>query len=125
VIGIVGVGAFLGDVAATSETMFRHVDHAVSLVGPEHVGLGLDFLDNMPPTPTDAPLRAEGEEWPPKDIGWPADPAGAQIALDECRYFGPEQLVGLVETMLDHGYAEDAVRGIVGGNFKRVYEEFE
>ena len=42
VVGIVGIGAFLGDAHAKSETMFRHLDHVASLVGPEHVGGGID-----------------------------------------------------------------------------------
>jgi membrane dipeptidase len=121
-IGIVGVGAFIGDLRASTETMFRHVDHAVSLVGPEHVGIALDFVPNMPRPPGE-PVVEDGQEWPLHALAWP-DPA-VHRELHETHYFEPEQLVELVQSMLDHGYAVDAVRGILGGNFKRVYEEFE
>ena len=32
-IGVVGIGAFLGDAEAKAETVFRHIDHVVQLVG--------------------------------------------------------------------------------------------
>ena len=47
VVGIVGIGAFLGDPRAAAETMFRHLDHVVSLVGAEHAGIGTDFVKDM------------------------------------------------------------------------------
>ena len=40
-----GVGAFVGEPAGvTAETVFRHLDHVVSLVGPAHAALGLDYM---------------------------------------------------------------------------------
>src|SRR3546814_17186333 len=42
VVGINGIGLFLGD--TRTETMAAHVDHVAQMVGPRHVGLGLDFL---------------------------------------------------------------------------------
>ena len=38
------LGFFLGDNDNSTETIVRHIDHVASLVGPEHVGLGLDFV---------------------------------------------------------------------------------
>ena len=47
VVGINGVGIFLGANDARPETFVRHVDYVAQLVGPEHVGLGLDFMFDM------------------------------------------------------------------------------
>lgn len=110
VIGVVGIGAFLGDPEARTESLFRHVDYIVSLVGSEHVGLGTDFVKNMP-----AVWEAFRTQ---KDTAWP-DPTGTQLYEGGC--FQPEQLAELVEIMLAHGYPTEAIKGILGANFKRVY----
>lgn len=129
VIGVVGVGAFLGDAAARSETMFRHIDYIASLVGPEHVGLGTDYVrilplkDFLPEWEATSSIRS-ARSWPDSTDAW-TDPTGTQIAVEEGRCFAPEQLTELVAIMLEHGYAENVISGILGGNFKRVYREAE
>src|SRR5262249_9054446 len=44
VIGINGVGIFLGDNDASAAAMARPIDYAVQLVGPVHVGIGTDYV---------------------------------------------------------------------------------
>ncbi len=49
-----GVGRFLGDPAAGTAAIVRHIDYLVQRVGAEHVGLGIDYeydqgLDEDPP----------------------------------------------------------------------------
>ena len=114
VIGVVGIGAFLGDPEARTETMFRHLDHVVQLVGPAHAGIGTDFIDDM--TPTWAGVATA------RDSAW-RDPFGTQ--LYEGVAFAPEQLVELVEAMLGAGYDRAAIDGILGGNFHRIYKAIE
>jgi membrane dipeptidase len=110
VIGIVGIGAFLGDAEARTASLFRHVDYVAALVGPEHVGLGTDFVADMSST-WDAIRAAKSTAWP--------DPTGTQLYEGGC--VQPEELAELVAMMLAHGYPVDAVKGILGGNFRRVY----
>jgi membrane dipeptidase len=110
VMGVVGIGAFLGDPKARAETVFRHIDYIVQRVGPQHVGLGTDFVKDM------AGVWASFSKQ--KDVSWP-DPTGTQLYEGDC--FQPEQLPELVGVMLAHGYSTDAIKGILGGNFKRVY----
>jgi membrane dipeptidase len=127
VIGVVGVGAFLGDAHARSETMFRHIDYIATLVGPRHVGLGTDYVSIFPARDHAAKWAAipESEKsWPQEAFGWP-DPTGTQIPLEDSHCFRPEQLVELVDLMMSHGYAEDDIRGILGSNFRRVYATAE
>jgi membrane dipeptidase len=114
VIGVVGIGAFLGDAEARTESMFRHIDYIAERVGPQHVGLGTDYVRNMEPAWEF--VRTQ------KDTAWP-DPTGTQLYEGTC--FQPEQLLELVQMMLAHGYTTDAVRGILGANFKRVYATAE
>ena len=108
VIGINGVGEFLDDIDATSESMFRHLDYMVQLVGPEHVGIGLDFvldykkfwLSVMPETDT-----------------WPTLPGKKRIIT---KFAAPEQLIEITEHMLKKGYKESDIKKILGENFSRV-----
>lgn len=108
VIGVNGCGFFLGDMAGSVEAMFRHLDHIVSLAGPEHVGLALDYLDN--PKPFFDSQDANPSMWPLLD-GKP------HMRAD---YVLPEELLLLTDTMLRNGYSEQNVRGILGLNFLRV-----
>jgi membrane dipeptidase len=114
VVGVVGVGAFLGDAEAKAESMFRHIDYIASLVGPRHVGIGTDYMHDMP----------AAFEWmrTQKEIAWP-DPTGTQLYEGTC--FQPEQLNELVGIMLRSGYSIEVVKDILGGNFRRVYAAAE
>jgi len=110
VVGLVGIGAFIGDPQARADAVFRHIDYVASLVGPEHVGLGTDYVKDM-----DSIWRAIREA---KDTSWP-DPTGTQLYEGGC--FQPEQLRELVQVMLAHGYPKQVILGILGENFRRVY----
>lgn len=117
-VGVVGLGTFLGDPEMTSETMFRHIDHIATLVGAEHVGIGTDFVPYYPKRDHLEEWKLIAHEtWPDPAIAWP----GPDADLFDWGYFAPEQLPEVIEIMLDHGYSVDDVRGVVGGNFKRVY----
>ena len=43
VMGITGSNRFLGDDDTTTETFLRHLDYAVQLIGPEHVGISSGY----------------------------------------------------------------------------------
>jgi len=108
VIGINGVGFWVGDVDASTEAIFRCLDYTVELVGPEHVGLGFDYvhdLDGIMSAVRQAPLA------------WP-DFEGEPMVKHN--YAGSEQMVELVQMMLDHGYPDKTIVGILGENFARL-----
>ncbi len=125
VIGVVGLGNFLGDLVAKTESLFGHIDYIVNLVGPEHVGLGTDY---MPRSFYDKAARKELEKaqkpWPDPSIGWP-DPTGKQLPRGEGTCFQPEQITELAYLMLTRGYTRETVKGILGANFRRVYAAAE
>jgi membrane dipeptidase len=108
VIGVNGVGFFLGDGPAKVESMVAHIDYMCKLVGPEHVGIGLDY---------DPPGNAPGVDKPTSDKYWPARqyPGGIQTT-----FLGPEALPQIGRQLRARGYKEQAVRDILGGNFMRV-----
>lgn len=106
VVGINGVGIFLGDNDASTETVVRHIDYVASLVGPSHVGLGLDYVFDQQEL-LDY-LRGNPQVFTPQD------------SKDAPRFVAPEQIPGIAERLLRLGYSEQDVCGILGGNHLRV-----
>ncbi|HKF72723.1 MAG TPA: membrane dipeptidase [Stellaceae bacterium] len=109
VVGITGVGIFLGPKGPTVEHLVEHIDHMVELVGPEHVGFGMDSVLHVH-KPNQLFTRSR-EYWPERQ--YPDSGTG---------YVPPEEVPRLTQALLDRGYGEQDVRGILGGNFLRVAE---
>ena len=107
VVGINGDSAFLEPGTDLVPLMFRHVDHIVQLVGPDHVGFGLDYVYDM--EELDQYFKAHPEYWP-NDNG-----CGTPVTFLE-----PERIPDLVGVMIEHGYPREAVLKIIGGNHLRV-----
>ena len=107
VVGINGVGPFLGDDDTRSETVVRHVDHAVQEIGAQHVGLGLDYVFDQ--EEVDAGMAAMKDTFPP-ELGY-----GRGM-----HFVRPEQLEEIVEGLLRLGYADTDLAAILGGNWMRI-----
>jgi len=125
VIGVVGVGAYLGDEQARTETVFKHIDYLCQTVGPQAVGLGTDYVKILPASRYErewaaAANDADTRSWPEAGNAWP-DPPGKQLAVESTRCFAPSQLPELVSMMHARGYSKTNIRDILGGNFRRVY----
>ncbi|GAA0919306.1 dipeptidase [Virgisporangium ochraceum] len=107
VVGITGVGIFLGPNDASVDALVRHVDHAVDLVGPDHVGVSTDFpFDHED---FNRELRDNPHLFPDWFTRWgPID------------FMPPEHFLTIGTALRDRGYPPAAVEGIVGGNFRRV-----
>ncbi len=103
VIGVSGFGTYLDDLQVPAQAMFRQIDYLCELVGPAHVGLGLDFLRD--PQPLWEKMRANPQLWP---------------GVRESRFFPPEEIADLRGIMVNAGYSAVVVAGILGGNWKRV-----
>lgn len=109
VVSVVGIGDFLGDNDNRSQTVVRHIDYLVQMIGPEHVGLGLDYVFDEQEL-LDF-LRLNPQLFPP-------DKYSSGI-----RMVSPEQLPEIVRGLLDLGYAEADLHKILGGNHVRVAEQ--
>ena len=109
VIGICGVGMFLGANDASVETFVRHLEYAVELVGPKHVGIGTDYVFDL--SDLEAELARNPGLFPRKTISDPED------------FLPPERLRDVAETLLRNGHTTETVIDVLGGNFLRIAEQ--
>jgi membrane dipeptidase len=109
VVCINGVGQFLGPNDTRSETVVRHIDYVARLVGPDHVGLGLDYVFDR-------------EELKAYIAGNPAmfGEDSTAVAATGCDFVAPEQIPQIVEGLRSLGYADGDVRKILGLNLLRI-----
>lgn len=113
VVGLTGLNIFTGDDSACAEGYVRQIDYIVQLVGPAHVGFGFDYVHDLPTLARSA--QAQAAKWPPE--GGYSRSDIAQVEL--------ESLPLIVQRMLDLGYSEEAIRGILGANWLRVMRAVE
>ena len=116
VMGITGVRNFVkGSEPTTIEHFLDHYDHVTKLVGPQHLGIGsdidLDGYDDMPP-----------EEYKRLKAGY----KGSYAFRDKIDIEGvdhPKRVYDLTEGLIRRKYSDADIRGILGGNFRRVLAE--
>jgi membrane dipeptidase len=108
VIGVNGIGIFLGDNDDSTDALFAHLDHWVELVGVKHVGIGLDSVSD--PATLTAAVHRQSSKFP----------AGQGYEAPRLRVCTPEQIPQLTERMLAAGYGDDAIRAVLGGNWLRL-----
>jgi membrane dipeptidase len=116
-IGVVLVPFFLTkDPVATLDHFLRHVDHIVGLAGADHVGIATDWTPPMPPR-LQAMLTATMQSLgfrPEHRVDWGSSVEG---------FSRWEEWPNITGALLAHGYSDDEVRGIIGGNFVRIFRE--
>jgi membrane dipeptidase len=110
VVGINGVGIFLGHNDISSQTYARHVDHVVQLVGPAHVSIALDYVFDT----------RELEEHVEKMKA--TFPPGLGYELG-ARFVPPEQLEEIVATLQGWGYSDADLAALLGGNLLRLAQQ--
>jgi membrane dipeptidase len=107
-IGISGSSVYLGDWNDLAEGVFAHIDHFVQSIGPEHVGIGTDFVADAG---TVMRIFADRpDEWPPAAVG----------GFDKVTYLPPEDIWRVVARMTSAGYGDAVIAGILGGNYARI-----
>ncbi|MBM85323.1 MAG: membrane dipeptidase [Rhodospirillaceae bacterium] len=110
VVGVNGIGIFLGEDDICTATVADHVKYYVDLIGASHVGIGLDYFHGSAGSDDfNETLAGKPDFWPPEQY-----PGGA------VRCAAPSQLAELAGELLARGLCETAVAGILGGNFRRV-----
>jgi membrane dipeptidase len=118
IVGVNGIGVFLGQDDISSANMARHILHYVNLIGAKHVGLGVDYelsslshKDKESET-FDETLAENPDFWPPEQY-----PGGAVSCAS------PFQIHEITGILLSEGLKTKEVEGILGGNFRRIAEK--
>lgn len=107
VIGINGIGDFLGGIS--SELIVQNIEYVMNLVGPEHVGIGLDYVVDKQELMDY--ITGNPDVFPPEKFN------------DYLAFVEPEQFPEFTELLYQKGYSEQIISGILGGNFLRVAEK--
>lgn len=109
VIGINGMGIFLGDNDVSTKTLLKHICYVSELVGAEYVGFGFDYTPDVE-VDIGVILRSRPDYWP----------RGQAYDAPKIKHASPSQLPELVQGLLEYGFEEDEIRGFLGENFRRV-----
>lgn len=107
VVGINGIGLFLGAREPTADHVVRAIDHVVQLVGAEHAALALDYMFRK--GELQEPGRANPDLWPPE---WGYGSGAGTVPPEAI----PEIAAGLERL----GYGTAAIQGVMGENLMRV-----
>lgn len=103
-------GPFLTDEVPTLDRFLNHVEHAVGLLGPERVGLGTDFIDDVADVvdPIFTGLLVDWTQIPktaglqrPADFAALAEAAEKRFGADLARRILGDNLTEFICTMLD------------------------
>lgn len=110
VVGINGIGGFLGDGPASIARLVDHIEHVASLVGTDHVGLGLDYVFDK-------------QELVDYLAAMPDIFPDAESMEHATSMICPDRVANIAEELLARGADEASVRKILGENWLRVAGE--
>ena len=102
VLGVMAIRFFIDPDEPTLSRWVDHLDHAVSVMGIEHVGLGADFVDQV----VSLGLSPDGK---------------ASLGLEG--FSRPDEYPELVSALQDRGYEGERLGAIKSGNWLRVLRE--
>ncbi len=110
VVGMTGVGIFLGPNTPTLEAMSRHLEYAVELVGIDHVGVSSDF-------------SFDHEEFVVEIAASPELYDESYTRWGPIQWMPPETFVTLGAYLSGRGWSDPDIAAVLGGNFLRVASE--
>jgi membrane dipeptidase len=111
VINVNGLGSFLGANNDTStETFVRHVEYIAELVGPEHVGIGLDYVYDQ--SELDDIVKQRPDLFPPEK--------GYEKGL---QFVVPSRIPAIVTELVIRGWDQKDIKGLLGENNLRVAKQ--
>jgi membrane dipeptidase len=113
VLGMMALAFVVDPEAPTFSRWLDHVDHAVAVMGIEHVGLGADFVDQVTQTEQGHGL----DEVPPS----PVVITKSRLGLEG--FTGPEDYPALVAALRGRGYDGGRLEAIMSGNWLRILRE--
>jgi membrane dipeptidase len=108
---------------ARAADVVAHIEHALSVCGEDHVGIGTDGgttpVDNLQAYAAD--LRKEHERRVAQGVAAPGERVDTHPFVDDLR--GPDQFRKLARLLAVRGHGETRIAKILGGNFIRYARE--
>ena len=106
---------------STLDDFIDAIDDMVQRIGPDHVGFGIDFTQDQPKSF----WRYIGSQ---QGSSYPAIFQDPNVQWDEMKLYpddleSPDDLPNLAAALQRRGYSDDEIRGILGGNWLRLFEE--
>ena len=98
VLGLMAIAFFVDPDAPKSSRLLDHIDHAVAVMGIDHVGLGADFIAVAPTEQADARFWLDG-------------------------FSAPDDYPALVAALRERGYDGERLEAIKSGNWLRALRE--
>ena len=130
--GVVGVSVFPPTVKtdpdthavqeATIHDVLDHVDHVAEIAGVDHVGFGSDMSDQSLDDGTTPPYAAYRNFRPDFPEVYGRGPIDHYEPFPRGLHRHTE-LSNLTRGLVERGYTDEEIRGILGGNFLRVLEQ--
>jgi len=119
VIGVVAVPFFMKPPGqrADMNNMLDHIDYIVNKVGWQHVGIGCDWPFMLTNEVAQATI---GDSF--SSMGFRAE-HGVDISMYLDGYEDARDFINITRGLVSRGYEDEAISGILGGNFVRVFEE--
>jgi membrane dipeptidase len=97
----------------TMDKLLDHIDHVAQLVGVDHVGLGLDFVEGKQPLSHRKIWRARRPDIFGDFPDVPTNPYAEGLE-------SVSKLPNLTKGLAKRGYSEKEIRNVLGGNFLRL-----
>jgi membrane dipeptidase len=107
VVGISGVGIFLGPNTPTLEAMTRHLEYAIDLIGIDHVGVSTDFSFDF--ADFNDELARNPHLFDDSYTSW-----------GPIQWMPPEIFLGLEDHLCQQGWNAADITAVLGGNFYRM-----
>jgi membrane dipeptidase len=102
---------------ASIEDVLDHIDHVVGIMGVDKVGIGTDYPGPLPrPVAIRVTKRDSGLGFTEKE-----QPITAESVVQGFRDL--REWPNVARGLISRGYKDDEIKGILGGNFLRIFKE--
>ncbi|REG84934.1 dipeptidase [Marinomonas pollencensis] len=117
VVCINGVSRFLNSPQASPQSMVEAIDYLVQLLGPEHVGLGLDYVYHS--HLDKGPQGLDVTHWWPPEYGYGKASDGFLSSF----YAPPERFIEMTGLLEGKGYQASHIAAIYGDNMSALAQQ--